>query len=98
MRARAKSVLAGCVKVSEAAAEVFSKFMLLYSLANSSSWMHGEEENGFSQIMLGFSQIMFSVAIFGISIYALLLLFCSCINYRITTAEDFNPSPKLTFN
>ena len=45
---RAKSVLGTCVRVTEAPVEVFSKFLLLFSLTD---WMQGEEDNGFSQIM-----------------------------------------------
>ena len=46
---RARKILGGCVKVAEEPREVFSKLMLLFSLTD--SWVGGDEDTSFSQIM-----------------------------------------------
>ena len=46
---RAKLILGKCVRVAELPDEVFSKLMLLFSLT--STWMNGDDDNSFSQIM-----------------------------------------------
>ena len=46
---RARKILGGCVKIAEEPREVFSKLMLLFSLTD--SWVGGDEDTSFSQIM-----------------------------------------------
>ncbi|MCG8626076.1 MAG: hypothetical protein MJE68_29275 [Proteobacteria bacterium] len=45
----AKKVLGSCVKVAEGPGEEFSRLLLLFSLTN--SWIGGEEDTNFSQLM-----------------------------------------------
>ena len=46
---RAKKILGNCVKVAEGPSEEFSRLLLLFSLTD--SWIGGEEDTTFSQLM-----------------------------------------------